>query len=184
MRTLIDDLLTFSRVTTKSQPFAPVDLAGIARDVVSDLETRLSQTGGRVALGGLPTLPADPMQMRQLFQNLIGNALKFHQPGVPPEVAVRAAAWAELPADADPPAPAGNGWRITVADNGIGFNQDYADRIFEVFQRLHGRGDYEGTGIGLAIVRKIVQRHGGEIHARGREGHGATFIIDLPASTG
>lgn len=184
MRTLIDDLLTFSRVTTKAQAFAPVDLGAIARDVVSDLETRLAQTGGRVDIGDLPTMPADPMQMRQLFQNLIGNALKFHRPGGPPEVTVRAAPWADLPAGTDPRAPAGKGWRITVADNGIGFHPAYADRIFEVFQRLHGRGEYEGTGIGLAIVRKIVQRHGGEIHARGREGHGATFVIDLPAAAG
>ena len=184
MRTLIDDLLTFSRVSTKAQPFARVDLGAIARDVLSDLETRLAQTDGRVDIGDLPTLAADPMQMRQLFQNLIGNALKFQKPGVPPEVTIRAVPWAAVPPDADPPPPPGDGVRITVADNGIGFDQAYADRVFEVFQRLHGRGEYEGTGIGLAIVRKIVQRHGGQIVARGREGHGATFVIDLPAAAG
>jgi PAS domain S-box-containing protein len=185
MRTLIDDLLTFSRVSTKAQGFGPVDLGQIVCEVVSDLETRLSQTGGRVDVGELPTLATDPTQMRQLFQNLIGNALKFARPGVPPEVTVRAVPWASLPADADsPPPPAGDGFRITVADNGIGFDQAYADRVFELFQRLHGRGEYEGTGIGLAIVRKIIQRHGGQITARSREGQGATFLIDLPAAAG
>lgn len=184
MRALIDDLLSFSRVSTRGQPFAPVDLGGIVRDVLTDLEDRLARTGGRVDVGELPTLTADPMQMRQLFQNLIGNALKFQRPNLPPEVTILAAHWSAVPADADPRPPAGDGFRITVADNGIGFQQDYADRIFEVFQRLHGRADYEGTGIGLAIVRKIVQRHAGQIAARGREGEGATFVIDLPAAAG
>jgi PAS domain S-box-containing protein len=184
MRTLIDDLLAFSRVSTKPQGLAPVDLGGIVRDVVWDLDTRLAQTGGRVDVGDLPTYAADPTQMRQLFQNLIGNALKFARPGVPPEVTIRAVPWSVLPVDADPPPPGGDGYRITVADNGIGFDQTYGDRVFELFQRLHGRGEYEGTGIGLAIVRKIVQRHGGQITARSREEHGATFVIDLPAAAG
>jgi PAS domain S-box-containing protein len=184
MRSLIDDLLMFSRVTTKGQPFVPVDLGAVVPEVLSDLEVRLAQTGGTVDLGELPTLNADPLQMRQLFQNLIGNALKFQKPEVPPVVTVRAVPWATLPADADPPRPAGDGYRITVADNGIGFDQNYSERIFELFQRLHGRGEYEGTGIGLAICRKIVQRHGGEIVARGRPGDGAAFVIDLPAAAG
>jgi signal transduction histidine kinase len=181
MRRLIDDLLTFSRVATKPQPLAPVDLSDVLAEVVADLEVRITQDGGRVDAGPLPTLEADPTQMRQLFQNVIGNALKFQTPGVPPVVQVSAAAWDDLPADADPPTPPGRGWRITVTDNGIGFEQEFAHRIFEVFQRLHGRDQYEGTGIGLAICRKIVDRHGGGIAARGRPGHGATFVIDLPA---
>jgi two-component system sensor kinase FixL len=181
MRRLIDDLLTFSRVTTKPQPFARVNLNDILADVVADLEVRITQADGRVDVGPLPTLEADPTQMRQLFQNVIGNALKFQSPGVPPVVQVSAAGWDELPADADPPPPPGLGWRITVTDNGIGFEQQFAHRIFEVFQRLHGRDQYEGTGIGLAICRKIVDRHGGGIAARGRPGHGAMFVIDLPA---
>jgi PAS domain S-box-containing protein len=182
MRTLIDDLLTFSRVTTKAQPSSAVDLGEIVADVVSDLEIRVHQTGGRVDVGALPTLEADPMQMRQLFLNLIGNALKFHRPGVPPIVTVQSVTWAGLRPDADPPPPAGSGYRVTVADNGIGFDPVYAERVFELFQRLHGRSEYEGTGIGLAICRKIVQRHGGAIAARGREGEGATFVVDLPAA--
>ncbi|HKA08519.1 MAG TPA: PAS domain S-box protein, partial [Gemmataceae bacterium] len=183
MRALIDDLLTFSRVTTKGQPFAPVDLTPLVNDILSDLEMRIAQTGGKVDVGELPTLEADPMQMRQLFQNLIANALKFHKPGVSPAVTVRAVSWLTWSGDG-PPAPHGAGYRITVADNGIGFDPAYADRVFEVFQRLHGRGEYEGTGIGLAICRKIVQRHSGSIVAQSRPGEGATFIIDLPARAG
>jgi signal transduction histidine kinase len=119
--------------------------------------------------------------LRQLFQNLIGNALKFARPGVPLHVVVRAEAFEYLTANADPPPPAGSGWRISVSDNGIGFEQQYAERIFELFQRLHGRTDYEGTGLGLAICRKIAQRHGAIITARGLPGQGATFILDWPA---
>jgi PAS domain S-box-containing protein len=180
MRTLIDDLLSFSRVTTKAQPFAPVDLNPLVADVISDLELRIAQSAAKVDVGPLPTLEADPFQMRQLFQNLIGNALKFQRPGVPPVVTVRAVAWSDRTGDGSP-TPAGEGYRITVADNGIGFNPAYAERVFELFQRLHGRGEFEGTGIGLAICRKIVQRHGGTITAQSREGEGAAFVFDLPA---
>jgi light-regulated signal transduction histidine kinase (bacteriophytochrome) len=105
--------------------------------------------------------------MRQLFQNLIGNALKFHRPGVPPVVTVAAER-------------RGDGWEVTVADNGIGFEDRYAARIFQVFQRLHGRDEYDGTGVGLAICRKIVDRHGGTITAHGRPGEGAAFVVALP----
>jgi PAS domain S-box-containing protein len=184
MRTLIDDLLTFSRVSTKARPIAAVDLDAILREVLSDLETRLSQTGGNVDTDDLPTIAADPVQMRQLFLNLLGNALKFHKIGTAPEVVVRAIPWSAISDEADPPPPGGDGYRITVSDNGIGFDPAYSERIFEVFQRLHGRSVYEGTGIGLAIVRKIVVRHGGQIVARSRDGLGANFIIDLPASAG
>jgi PAS domain S-box-containing protein len=182
MRTLIDDLLTFSRVTTKGQPFGKVDLNTIVAEVISDLEVRIVQAGGHVELGELPEIVADPPQMRQLFQNLIGNALKFHKTDEKPVVTVRSTHWSQLPAHSDPPAPTGIGYRIVVSDNGIGFNPAFADKIFEVFQRLHGRSHYEGTGIGLAICRKIVQRHGGDIAARSEEGQGAAFIVDLPAT--
>jgi light-regulated signal transduction histidine kinase (bacteriophytochrome) len=182
MRVLIDDLLSLSRVTTRGRTFEPVDLAAVARDAVSDLEIRLAQTGGRIDIGPLPTLAAaDPGQFRQLFVNLLGNALKFHKPDVPPVVIVSARRVDELPADAAPPPADSAVWRVTVADNGIGFEQAYAERIFEVFQRLQGRTEYEGSGIGLAICRKIVERHGGAIAARGVPGTGATIVIDLPA---
>lgn len=168
MRQLIDDLLTFSRVTTKPQVLAVVDLGEVVRGVVGDLEHRLGGADGRVEVGELPALRADPSQMRQLFQNLIANALKFRKPDVAPVVTVAAE-------------PRPGGWRIRVSDNGIGFEPAYAARIFELFQRLHGRGEYEGTGLGLAICRKIAERHGGSIEAHGRPGDGATFVIDLPA---
>ena len=166
-------------MTTKAQPFAPVDLAQVAREVVSDLEGRLQQTGGRVEVGDLPTVEADPTQMRQLLQNLIGNALKFHRPGVPPVVQVHGRVLpATADADGQPRAPARA--RSPCEDNGIGFDEKYLDRIFKVFQRLHGRGEYEGTGMGLAICRKIVERHGGTITARSTPGRGATFVVTLP----
>ena len=168
MRTLIEDLLTFSRLATRPQAFRPVDLNEVAREVVSDLEGRLQQTGGAVDVGELPTLEADPTQMRQLLQNLIGNGLKFHRPDVAPRVRVAARA------------PAGGRCEILVTDNGIGFEEVYAERIFQIFQRLHGRTEYEGTGIGLAVCRKIVERHGGRITAASLPGQGATFTVELP----
>jgi PAS domain S-box-containing protein len=169
MQALINDLLTFSRVTTKAQPFVTVDLSRIAAEVVHDLEPRIHDAGAEVVVGELPIIDADPMQMRQLLQNLVSNAIKFHQPGVPPEVRISSTVeqeWAE----------------IIVEDNGIGFDEKYADRIFTMFERLHGRGTYEGTGIGLAICRKIAVRHSGDIVARSSPGEGATFIVTLPVS--
>jgi PAS domain S-box-containing protein len=180
MRTLINDLLSFSRLTTKEQPLVRADLSRLAREAVSDLEGRIQQTGGRVEVGKLPTVEADPAQMRQLLLNLISNGLKFHQPGKPPVVTVEGRS---LP---DPDKPlVGYGrsdplCEISVRDNGIGFDEKYLDRIFEVFQRLHAPGEYEGTGIGLAICRKIVERHGGCVTARSSPGQGATFIVTLP----
>ncbi len=180
MRTLIDDLLTFSRVATRNEPFhAAVDLTRLAEEVVSDLEGRIQQTGGRVEIGALPTLEADPTQMRQLLQNLIANGLKFHRAGVPPVVQVEARDPIEL---ADPPPDLRSGpWcEITVRDNGIGFDEAYRERIFQIFQRLHGRNEYEGTGIGLAVCRKIVERHGGVLQASATPGEGAVFVVILP----
>ena len=128
---------------------------------------RIDEVQATVEIGDLPTIEADPLQMRQLLQNLIGNALKFRRDDEPPVVRVTA--------------EKGDGlWRITVADNGIGFDRRQAERIFGVFQRLHGRTAYEGTGIGLAICRKIAERHGGTITADGVPGAGATFTVTLP----
>lgn len=181
MRRLIEDLLAFSRISTKTKPFEPVSLMDVLADVRSVFEARLEQEGGTLIVEPLPVLLGDESQLRQLFQNLIGNALKFARTGVPLRVEVRAEPFENLTAEADPPPPAGSGWRIRVTDNGIGFEQQYAERIFELFQRLHGRTDYEGTGLGLAICRKIAQRHGASITARGVPGQGATFILDWPA---
>jgi PAS domain S-box-containing protein len=181
MRSLINDLLNFSRVATKAQPFSPVDLGQVALEVLSDLEGRIEQTGARVEVDGLPTVQADPMQMRQLLQNLIGNALKFHRPGEPPIVQVAGRVIEAPEGDATASQPR---CEIAVRDNGIGFDEKYLDRIFGVFQRLHGRGEYEGTGMGLAICRKIVERHGGSITARSTPVRGATFLVTLPLSRG
>src|ERR1044071_1932914 len=180
MQILIDDLLAFSRVTTKANPFEPVDLNRVAGEVLSDLEVRLQQTGGKVDLGQLPCLEADPLQMRQLFQNLLGNALKFHQEGRPPLVRVRGTVLNGLPSPASGAEPVEPLCQITVEDNGIGFDEKYLDRIFILFQRLHGRSAYDGTGIGLAICRKIADRHGGSITARSTPGEGSTFLVTLP----
>ncbi|HEU4389604.1 MAG TPA: ATP-binding protein, partial [Blastocatellia bacterium] len=175
MQVLINDLLAFSRVTTKARPFVAVNLNEVARDVLSDLEVRIEQVGGSVEVDELPTIEADSMQMRQLLQNLIGNALKFHRKGVPPLVRVRAIF----------PSQGHNGnsaavCQLVVEDNGIGFDERYLDRIFTVFQRLHGRGEYEGTGIGLAICRKIAERHGGSITATSQPDLGTSFMVALP----
>jgi PAS domain S-box-containing protein len=171
MGVLINDLLAFSRVTTRAQPFVPVDLGVIAREVLGDLENRLERTQGRVELGALPTIDADPLQMRQLIQNLLSNGLKFHRPGVTPVVRLGEVATDDGQADEV---------TLEVSDNGIGFDEKYLDRIFSIFQRLHGRGEYDGTGVGLAVCRKIVERHGGRITARSTPGEGATFIVTLP----
>jgi len=170
-QTLIQGLLAYSRITTRAQPPVRVALSQVVQDVLSDLEARLTQVGGTVEVGELPTVEADALQMRQLLQNLVGNALKYHQDGVPPRIQVRAT----------PVTPAASVWRLEVEDNGIGFEERYLDRIFNLFQRLHERGAYEGTGMGLAICRKIVERHGGTITARSYPGTGSTFIVELPA---
>lgn len=171
MHTLINDLLTFSRVTSRGQPFVSVDLNEVARDVLSDLEVRVQQTGGAVDLGLLPVVEADPTQMRQLLQNLIANGLKFHKAGSPPTVRVRGV----VHQDGGVPQA-----RLTVEDNGIGFDPKYLDRLFTPFQRLHGRTEYEGTGMGLAVCRRIVERHGGSVTAESSPGQGARFLITLP----
>ena len=173
MSTLISDLLAFSRVTTNPRPFEKVDLNKVLSDVLSDLEILIGDVGGRVDAGPLPVLEADPTQMRQLLQNLIGNALKFRRPGVPPVVRVQAEiVQEEEEAEAT--------CRLTVADNAIGFEEKYLDRIFSPFQRLHHRNAYKGTGIGLAICRRIVERHSGSITATSTVGEGSTFTVMLP----
>jgi PAS domain S-box-containing protein len=169
MQVLISDLLRFSRVTTQAQPIAEVDLSQVAAEVLTDIETTIDASGGRVDVGWLPTIDADATQMRQLIQNLIANALKFRDPKITPVV--------RLEAEIDGGA---NVCKLLVKDNGIGFDEKYLDRIFNVFQRLHTRGQYEGTGIGLAVCRKIAERHGGSITAQSAPGKGSTFIVTLP----
>ncbi len=188
-QTLISDLLAFSRVTTKAQPFVPVNLTEVMQEVLSDLEVRIEKVGAKVELTELPLIDADPLQMRQLFQNLVGNALKFRREGVTPTVEIKAQLLEEqreqgsrgIENRANPSSIGEHRFcQISVADNGIGFEEKYLDRIFTVFQRLHSRKEYEGTGVGLAICRKIVERHGGSITAKSTPGQGTTFIITLP----
>ena len=175
MRLLINDLLGYSRVTTKAKPFVALDLNECLDGVLGDLQIRIEETEAEVRYENLPTIDADRTQMRQLLQNLVGNALKFQRPGVKPVVTVTA----EIVRD-ETFEQQSDVCVIRVADNGIGFDNKYKDQIFTIFQRLHGRGEYEGTGIGLATVRKIVERHNGTIDADGVEGEGATFIVTLP----
>lgn len=180
MQTLINDLLTFSRVMTKAQPFAPVDLAEVTRDVVSDLEVRIEQAGAHIEVDKLEMIDADPLQMRQLLQNLIGNSLKFIKKDVPPVIKVSGTFVNGNGNNRGSHSSVRDLYEITVEDNGIGFDEKYTDRIFGVFQRLHGRSEYEGTGIGLSICKKIVVRHNGSITAQSAPGRGARFIVVLP----
>ena len=182
MQELINDLLIFARVTSQARPFVPIDLNRVVQGVLSDLETLIKSCGGRVDVGDLPQLDSDSLQMRQLFQNLIGNALKFHRPDVPPVVVVQARVVKNGAGLALEHSRSDRICEITVCDNGIGFEEKYLDRIFLPFQRLHGRGEYEGTGMGLAICHKIVERHGGTLTARSTPGRGATFTVRLPLS--
>ncbi len=171
MQQLIDDLLTYGRVRAEAQALESLALSVVVRDVLSDLEVAVDEAGARVDVGALPQVHGDRTQLRQLFQNLIGNALKFRREGVAPEISLQV----------DASAPPGF-VRTVVTDNGIGFEPRFASQIFGVFQRLHGRAVFEGSGMGLAVCKRIVERHGGRIVAEGRLGEGATFWVDLPAA--
>jgi signal transduction histidine kinase len=176
MRRLINDLLSYSRVTSKTKPFAQVDLQKIFTEVLGDLQVRIDETGAEIRSENLPVIEADATQMRQLIQNLLSNALKFRKADVKPVIVVAGRLGDAIAAGPNMvPSVV-----ITVADNGIGFDNMYKEQIFKIFQRLHGRLEYEGTGVGLATCRKIVERHLGTIDADGRPGVGATFSIVLP----
>ena len=167
MQTLIEDLLRFSRVATAARPFTAVDLDVVVSESLEDLSDLIDRSRAVVHVGSLPTVKAEPLQMRQLLQNLVSNAIKFQPPDHTPEV------WIE--------SEAGDGeLLLIVRDNGIGFDPRYAARIFRVFERLHARGEYSGTGIGLALCRKIAERHGGSIRAESEPGKGSTFTVTLP----
>ena len=178
MQTLIIDLLTFSRISTKSQPLDEVDLNFTLDQVLNDLDLKIEESGATINIEKLSSLHADPVQMHQLFLNLIGNSLKFKKSG---ELAIiDVSGNLKL-------IQAGDGsyseiYEIKVSDNGIGFDEKYLDRVFQPFQRLHNQIEYEGNGMGLAICRKIVERHEGDITAESKPGQGATFIVRLPVS--
>lgn len=173
MARMIDGLLTLSRISTHPQAHQRVDLKQVVLEVLSILESNLERTAGKVEVEDLPVIEAEPLLMQQLFQNLIGNALKFHKPGVAPLVKVICQ---ELPG----PNHLVSNIRIQVDDNGIGFENELADRLFQPFKRLVNRSEYEGTGIGLAICKRIVERYNGQIGATGVPGSGATFWVILP----
>ncbi|WP_235693136.1 GAF domain-containing protein [Deinococcus aquaedulcis] len=169
MKVLIDDLLVFSRLNVIREPLAPLDLNGPLQDALDSLHGALERSGARVTSAPLPEVLGVRSELAQLFQNLLGNAIKFRREGVTPHIEVQAR-----------PAEEG-GWQIEVRDNGIGFEAHYAERIFEMFQRLHGRDRFEGTGMGLAIVRKILDHHGGRVWATSVPGQGSTFTFTLQA---
>ena len=171
MRQLIEDLLTYSRVTTRGNPMEEVNLDEVVAGVLSDLEQAIGECGAVVEVAALPRVEADRTQMGQLFLNLIANAIKYRQAAASPRVVISGCLL-----------PGGTMAEILVRDNGIGFDEKYLDRIFLPFQRLHTREEYSGTGIGLAVCKKIVERHGGTITARTAPGHGATFVVTLPVA--
>ncbi|HUM46671.1 MAG TPA: CHASE3 domain-containing protein [Chitinophagales bacterium] len=180
MRVLINDLLSYSRMTNIQFEILPVNLNELIADILNDLEVLIQQKSARVSYQGLPSIQGMKIQLQQLFQNLIINSLKFSVEDRPPEITIRS----EFVTDPDEVPEMGKGkkryCRIEFTDNGIGFDEKYEEKIFQIFQRLHGRTEYEGTGIGLAICKKIVENHKGTIIAKGYPGEGATFIITLP----
>ncbi|MGB1301738.1 MAG: sensor histidine kinase, partial [Pseudoalteromonas tetraodonis] len=177
MSNLINDLLEFSRVTTRGKDFTDTNLNSILNDVLSDLEIAINESNAQVITVDMPIIQADPSQMHQLFLNLISNAVKFRAPNVNPVIDISFERISEFSEDHNSKVS----WHvITVKDNGIGFSAEYADKIFVPFQRLHGRSQYKGTGVGLSVCRRIVERHGGTITAISTPNEGATFIIKLP----
>lgn len=173
MQNLIRDLLAFSRVSSGNDKIYAIDLKDVLAGVLDDLETLIETTGASIEVGDLPIVVAEPTQMRQLFQNLISNSIKFRKTAQKPKVTVRT-----ICGDVNAHSP--RNLKVIVEDNGIGFDPRYSEKIFGVFQRLHGRDKFEGTGIGLAICRKIVQKHGWHIEATGKLNDGAAFTITVP----
>ena len=170
MQMMVDALLSYSRVAIKTQLHEPVDLNELIQELRNfELASRLDETKGAVHVPEpLPPLHGDPPQIRQLLQNLIGNGLKFHQEGVPPEITIHAFEVEN------------NMLRVEVQDNGIGIGEEYQEQVFNMFKRLHSTASYEGTGIGLALCKKIIERHGGDIGVTSSPGKGSTFWLTLP----
>lgn len=178
MRDLIDDLLNYSRLSALPV-FSEIDLNMVLNDTIADLEVLITEKGATIHKDDLVHAEVNPGQMRQLFQNLLTNALKFSNPGTPPVISIRSQLVNSLSFDAIPNEK-GEYVRLTIEDNGIGFDEQYLGKIFTIFQRLHTKDQYAGTGIGLAIVKKIVEKHNGIITATSDEGKGSAFIIIIP----
>jgi hypothetical protein len=185
MRALIRDILAFSELSKENNAFEKVDLQKIAEAVLSDFDLLIEQGGAEVDCSGLPVVDAIPLQMTQLFSNLISNALKFTRNDVKPLITIRAEPLtAEAAGPYLPVKSTTDYYRITFSDNGIGFQPEQAEQIFNIFQRLHDKTEFSGTGIGLALCKKIAQSHHGEIFASGHPGHGAVFTLILPVQQG
>ncbi|MBA4167888.1 MAG: hypothetical protein H0X41_10165 [Chitinophagaceae bacterium] len=180
MRMLIDNLLEFSRISTHGEPFTTTDLNSIIAEVKADLELKIEETRAVIQSETLPVIDAIPMQMRQLFTNLFSNAIKFRRPNDVPRIMVSSSIFGKEEKEVHHMRPDDNVYMISVTDNGIGFEQEFSAKIFQIFQRLHGKAEYPGSGIGLAICKKIVENHKGEISALGDPATGATFNIVLP----
>ncbi|GAB3953325.1 hypothetical protein GCM10028805_36800 [Spirosoma harenae] len=182
MSSLIRDLLGYSRISTRRDSNQPVSLTAVVEAVLQSMELLIQETSATIQLGDLPEVEGDASQLEQLLQNLISNALKFRKPGVAPQIQIRSSQVMsrDLPKAFTAQRAGNDYYRIDVADNGIGFEEKYLDRIFTVFQRLHNRTEYAGTGIGLAICEKVVANHGGWISAQSQPGQGSTFSVYLP----
>lgn len=166
MQRMINDLLAYSRVGTRGKDFAPTDCGAVLSQALTNLEVAIDESDTVVTHDSLPSIMADDLQLGQLFQNLIGNAIKFHDEE-PPRVHVSAE-------------QRGNEWVFSIRDNGIGMAPEFTDRIFDIFQRLYSKNEYPGTGIGLAICRRIVERHGGQIWVESQPGKGSSFYFTIP----
>ncbi len=180
MRILIDNLLDLSRVSRTGHLFEPVDLTQLVRSAISDLEIAIDEHGATISVGLLPVIEGIPTQLRQMFANLLSNALKFARTGTSPQIGIAGTRLSRRDVEENFLAADKVYYRIDVKDNGIGFDQQYEEKIFQIFQRLHGKSDYPGSGIGLSICKRIAERHQGLINARGKLGEGAVFSIILP----
>jgi light-regulated signal transduction histidine kinase (bacteriophytochrome) len=169
MQRMVEDLLAYSRVGTRGKPFEPTNLEDILNQVVTNLKVSIEENKAQITHDPMPTVMADATQMVQLFQNLIANAIKFRKKEEPPRIHISAQ-------------KKGDEWQFSVKDNGIGITSEFMEHLFQLFQRGHPAGEYPGTGIGLAICKRIVERHGGSIWAESEVGKGSIFYFTIPAT--
>jgi PAS domain S-box-containing protein len=180
MRILIDNLMELSRVTRSNHPFEKVNLNELMNEAISDMELIIDETGAAIKVDSLPVIEGIGVQIRQMFTNLLGNALKFRKSETTPVINITASKLSRNEKESHFLSPEKNYYKVDISDNGIGFDQEYEQRIFQIFQRLHGKSEYPGSGIGLAICKRIAERHNGVISAKGKEGQGAVFSVILP----